>query len=64
VWKRTRADRRTGNKAYAGRKTNEYLNYNQVNKEFTHQNQADYRALPAKVRYVKLSQTEIEIKTK
>lgn len=30
-------------------KTKEYLNYNQVNKEFTHQNQADYRALPAKV---------------
>jgi len=30
-------------------KTKEYLNYCQVNKEFTHQNQADYRALPAKV---------------
>ncbi len=30
-------------------KTKEYLNYCQVNKEFTHQNQPDYRALPAKV---------------
>ena len=30
-------------------KTKEYLNYGQVNKEFTHQNQPDYRALPAKV---------------
>lgn len=30
-------------------KTKEYLNYYQINKEFTHQNQADYRALPAKV---------------
>lgn len=30
-------------------KTGKYLNYNQVNKEFTHQNQTDYRALPAKV---------------
>lgn len=30
-------------------KTGEYLNYNKVNLEFTHSNQADYRALPAKV---------------
>lgn len=30
-------------------KTGEYLKYNQVNKEFTRQNQSDYRALPAKV---------------
>lgn len=30
-------------------KTGEYLNYNKVNKQFTHENQADYRALPAKV---------------
>lgn len=29
--------------------TKEYLNYCQVNKEFTQQNQSDYRALPAKV---------------
>jgi transposase, IS605 OrfB family, central region len=29
--------------------TGEYLNYNQVNLRFTHENQADYRALPAKV---------------
>lgn len=30
-------------------KTKEYLRYCQVNKEFIHQNQPDYRALPAKV---------------
>lgn len=30
-------------------KTGEYLSYYQVNKEFTHQDQPDYRALPAKV---------------
>lgn len=30
-------------------KTKEYLSYCQVNKEFTHQDQPDYRALPAKV---------------
>lgn len=29
--------------------TGEYLNYNQVNLRFTHENQVDYRALPAKV---------------
>ena len=29
--------------------TGEYKNYNQVNFEFTHNNQPDYRALPAKV---------------
>lgn len=29
--------------------TNEYLDYYKVNKEFTHGNQPDYRALPAKV---------------
>lgn len=29
--------------------TGEYLSYNQVNKEFTHSDQSDYRALPAKV---------------
>lgn len=31
------------------KKTGDYLNYNAVNKEFTHNNQPDYRALPAKV---------------
>ena len=30
-------------------KTGEYLDYYQINKEFTQQNQPDYRALPAKV---------------
>ena len=30
-------------------KTGKYLNYNEVNKEFTHSNNVDYRALPAKV---------------
>lgn len=30
-------------------KTKKYLNYYQANKEFTKQNQSDYRALPAKV---------------
>lgn len=30
-------------------KTKQYLNYNQVNLAFTHENQQDYRALPAKV---------------
>ena len=30
-------------------KTKKYLDYYQVNKEFTKQNQPDYRALPAKV---------------
>lgn len=29
--------------------TGEYLSYNQVNKEFTHSDQSDYRAVPAKV---------------
>lgn len=29
--------------------TKKYLNYNAVNKEFTHSNNVDYRALPAKV---------------
>lgn len=29
--------------------TEKYLNYNAVNKEFTHSNNVDYRALPAKV---------------
>lgn len=29
--------------------TGKYLNYNEVNKIFTHENQPDYRALPAKV---------------
>ena len=30
-------------------KTGKYLNYNEVNKEFTHSNNVDYKALPAKV---------------
>ena len=29
--------------------TGEYLNYNDINYDFTHENQVDYRALPAKV---------------
>ena len=29
--------------------TGEYLNYNKINAQFTHDNQQDYRALPAKV---------------
>ena len=44
-------------------KTKEYLNYKKVNDLFTHNNQKDYRALPAKVSRGTQKQVEYDMKS-